>query len=81
MIRCYKFRLYPTEQQVKIMNETMETCRHPYNESLGEKSTDWDIGFYAQKQLLTVRKQDNRYYNQVYSQVLQDVLLRLDKAY
>lgn len=54
----YKFRLYPTEQQV-----------------------DWGIGFCEQKQLLTLRKQDNKYYNQVYSQVLQDVLLRLDKTY
>jgi len=31
--------------------------------------------------LLPLRKQDNKYYKQVHSQVLQDVLLRLDKAY
>jgi putative transposase len=39
------------------------------------------LGFYEQKQLLTLRRQDNKYYKQVHSQVLQDVVLRLDKAY
>lgn len=77
----YKFRLYPTRQQVKILNDTIETCRHLYNDSLGERSCDWDVGFWEQKQLLTLRRQDDKYLKQVYSQVLQDVLLRLDKAY
>jgi len=63
------------------MIETIETCRHLYNDSLGERSADWDIRFYEQKQLLTLRRKDNKYYKQVYSQVLQDVILRLDKAY
>ena len=81
MNRSYKFRLYPTQQQVKILNDTIETCRHLYNDSLGERGCDWDVGFWEQKQLLTLRKQDDKYLKQVHSQVLQDVLLRLDKAY
>ncbi|MEW5839976.1 MAG: transposase [Thermoproteota archaeon] len=80
-MKSYKFRLYPTEQQVKILNDTLETCRHLYNDCLGERSADWDVGFYEQKQLLTLRKQGNKFLQQVHSQVLQDVLLRLDKAY
>lgn len=80
-MKAYKFRLYPTEKQNKILNDTLETCRHLYNDSLGERSVDWDVGFYEQKQLLTLRKQDNKYYQRVHSQVLQDVLLRLDKTY
>ena len=80
-LHSYKFRLYPTEQQVKALSDTLETCRHLYNDSLGERSCDWDIGFWKQKQLLTLRKQDDKYLKQVHSQVLQDVLLRLDKAY
>jgi putative transposase len=80
-MRTYKFRLYPTEQQAKILNDTLETCRHLYNDSLGERSADWEVGFYEQKQLLTLRKQGNKFLQQVHSQVLQDVLLRLDKAY
>lgn len=81
MNSSYKFRLYPTSAQAKVLNDTLETCRHLYNDSLGERSSDWDVGFYEQKQLLTLRKRDNKYLKQVHSQVLQDVLLRLDKAY
>lgn len=81
MIRSYKFRLYPTMQQVKALNDTIETCRHLYNDSLGERSADWEIGYWEQQNLLTLRKQDNKYYKQVHSQVLQDVLQRLDKSY
>jgi putative transposase len=74
-------RLHPTEQQVKILNETIETCRHLYNDSLVERSVDWDVGYWEQMYMLPMRKPDNKYYKQVHSQVLQDVLLRLDKAY
>jgi putative transposase len=63
------------------LHETIETCRRLYNDSLGERSVDWSIGFYEQKRMLTLRKQDNKYYKQVNSQVLQDVVLRLDMAY
>ncbi len=77
----YRFRLYPTEEQRKILDTTIETCRHLYKDSLGERSQDWDVGFYEQKQLLVLRKQENKSYKQVHSQVLQDVILRLDKAY
>lgn len=81
MNRSYKFRLYPTEPQVKILNDTIESCRHLYNDSLGERGCDWDIGFWEQKQLLTLRKQYDKYLEQVHSQVLQDVVLRVDKAF
>jgi putative transposase len=67
MMRTYQYRLYPTSQQERIMNETIETCRRLYNESLGERSTDWDVGFCEQKQLLVLRKKNNKYYKQVYS--------------
>ncbi|MEO9309121.1 MAG: transposase, partial [Nitrososphaera sp.] len=80
-MNAYKFRLYPTEQQIKKLNDTLETCRHLYNDSLGERRVCWDVGFYDQKQLLTLKKQYSKYLKQVHSQVLQDVLLRLDKAY
>jgi putative transposase len=81
MIKSYKFRLYPTEQQIKVMNETIETCRHLYNDSLSERNSMWGVGYREQQNLLPLRKQDSKHYMQVHSQVLQDVLQRLDKAY
>lgn len=80
-VLSYKFRLYPTSAQEKILNDTIETCRRLYNDSLCERSCDWNVGFWEQKQLLTLRKSGNKFYKQVHSQVLQDTLLRLDKAY
>src|SRR3990172_6150593 len=78
----YKFRLYKTETQVKMMNETIETCRILYNELLADRIEN-KTGFYEQKKMLVglKKKNSNKYLNQVYSQVLQDVVLRLDKAY
>ncbi|MEW6605038.1 MAG: hypothetical protein AB1351_10200 [Thermoproteota archaeon] len=29
-----------------LLDNTIETCRHLYNDSLGERRVDWDVGFY-----------------------------------
>lgn len=63
------------------MNDTIETCRHLYNDSLKERNAHRDLGFYEQRQMLPLKKKDNKYYKQVHSQVLQNVLVRLDGAY
>lgn len=63
------------------MSDTIETCRHLYNDSLKERNVQRDLGFYEQRQLLPLKKKDNKYYKQVHSQVLQDVLVRLDRAF
>lgn len=63
------------------MSDTIETCRRLYNDSLGERNTDWEIGYWEQQNLLPLRKRENKFYKQVHSQVLQDVIQRLDKAY
>jgi putative transposase len=81
LLCTYKFRIYPSKKQTKALNNTLETCRHLYNDSLDERIADREVDYWVQKQLLVLRKQDNQYYKQVHSQVLQDVLLRLDKAY
>jgi len=39
------------------------------------------MGYWEQQNLLLLRKKENKFYKQVHSQVLQDVILRLDKAY
>ena len=80
-LRSYKFRLYPTKRQEQALLNTLETCRRLYNSSLDERNKNYEIRFYEQKRLLTERRRENKYQKQVHSQVLQDVLLRLDKAY
>jgi putative transposase len=62
------------------MNETLETCRRLYNTELLERMKN-GTGFYEQKKKLVSLKANNKYLQAVHAQVLQDVCLRLDKAF
>jgi len=86
MKRIYKYRLYPTNSQEENLNETLNTCRILYNNSLAERRDAWknehkSINYYEQKHNLVEAKKDNPYLPKVHSQVLQDVVLRLDKSF
>ncbi len=76
----YKFRIYPSTQRERSLNETLETCRRLYNNLLADRNEN-RTGFYQQKRQLVPLKRDNKYLKVVFSQVLQDVALRLDKAF
>jgi len=76
----YKFRLYPTKAQEKKLEETLETCRRLYNLMLDDKVRNHS-GFFEQKKKLVELKRENKYLKEVHSQVIQDVVLRLDKAF
>src|SRR5712691_9938627 len=77
----YKFRIYPTATQARIMEEILETCRRLYNAMLADRMEN-GRGFYDQKKMLVeLKRDDDKYLKSVHSQVLQDVVLRLDKAY
>ena len=80
MLTTYRFRLYPTRTQENLLNETLETCRLLYNWMLAERR-EKHIGFYEQKKVLVELKKKEEYLKAVHSQVLQDVVLRLDKAH
>lgn len=86
MNKIYKYRLYPTKSQKEKMNETLNTCRILYNNLLAERKELWTkehkgIGYYEQKRNLVGTKKGNPYLPKVHSQVLQDVVLRLDKSF
>jgi putative transposase len=76
----YKFRLYPTETQATTMTETLETCRLLYNDLLDDRIQTRTKAF-EQKRALTAFRHGNKFLTAVHSQVLQDVVFRLDKAY
>ena len=80
MLTTYRFRLYPTKTKERLLNETLETCRLLYNWMLAERR-EKHIGFYEQKKVLVELKKKEEYLKAVHSQVLQDVVLRLDKTY
>jgi putative transposase len=76
----YKFRLYPTKAQEKKLEETLETCRRLYNRMLDDRIRN-HTSFFEQKKKLVELKREDKYLKSVHSQVLQDVVLRLDKAF
>jgi len=86
MRKAYKFRIYPNEEQKRILERTLQTCRILYNSLLAErrdtyKKTGRSPSYHEQKRSLAERKLDNPYMRQVHSQVLQDVALRLQRAF
>jgi putative transposase len=80
LLTTYKFRLYPTRTQERLMTETIETCRLLYNDLLEDRIRT-KSGAFEQKRALTAFRHDDKFLMAVHSQVLQDVVFRLDKAY
>jgi putative transposase len=87
MNKAYKFRLYPTRKQEHILFWTLTRCRELYNAALSERRDAYrmagkSISYYEQKRdLPEIKAQIREEYQQIHSQVLQNVLLRLDRAF
>jgi putative transposase len=86
MKTAYKFRMYPNKQQEALLDVTLETCRHLYNAALADRKNSYEQegisrSYEDQAAILTLEKKDNPYLKGVFSQVPQDVLRRLDKAF
>lgn len=84
--KAFKFRLYPTKAQQAVLNEQLRLCRSLYNCALQERRDAYrkcgiSLSGYDQKKHLPEIKAALPEYGKVYSQVLQDVILRLDKAF
>ena len=84
--KTFKYRLYPNRKQRERLLATLEVCRHLYNDALQERREAWkvcrtSITFAMQSAQLPACKQADAGMQNVYSQVLQDVLHRVDKTY
>jgi putative transposase len=86
ILKAFKYKLQPTKKQASQLDHTLYLCRQLYNAALQER-----IGAYKKCAVSITRFQQDKYlpeikqalpeYNSVHSQVLQDVLKRLDKGY
>lgn len=86
MRKTYRFRIYPSDEQEEELTQWLNTCRHLYNKSLAERKDVYEqdkasINYYDQANALKAAKKTDEQLRAVYSQVLQDVLLRLDKSF
>ena len=82
--KAFKYRIYPNQEQEKTLNNTLATCRYLYNNALEARvkyyrETKKSLSYVDQANALSKLK--NPYQQVVHSQVLQDTLKRLDKAY
>ena len=86
MRKTLKYRLFPTKKQQRLFQEQLDECRWLYNHFLEERKIAWEkdkknIGYFQQSESIVALKKERPSLNKVYSQVLQNVADRMDKAF
>jgi len=86
MKKCYKYRLYPTKKQTQKLEWTLDKCRVLYNSCLLDrknryKQTGKGLSRIDQQVILKNDKDKFDFLTDIHSQVLQDVLFRVDKSF
>ncbi len=86
LVKTYKYRLYPTKSQNRLLHQTIETCRRWYNTCLAERKAAWEIekrsvSKFGQLAKVKDYRKENRYAAQVHSHILQVVVTDLDQAF
>ncbi len=97
MKKAYSFRIYPNRNQEAKLNRTLSTCRKLYNDALSQRKrqielnrlcAEFQVFPWGKPEWITYEDQQNELplsktpeQKEVFSQVLQDVLRRLDKGF
>lgn len=85
-MKTFKYRLYPSKTQKRLMEATLETCRRFYNDCLAERKDAWEtekrsVRKFEQLRKVKTLKAANLYAANIHSHVLQVVATDLDKAF
>lgn len=86
VIRNYKFRIYPNKEQEHKLLRWLETCRRIYNTALAQRKEAWEkekcsVTRTEQQVWLKEAKKENHFFKEVHSQVAQEVLFRVERAF
>jgi len=86
MKKTFKYRIFPTHVQTAKLNKTLEGCRWLYNHFLEQRKTAWEtekksVSRYDQVNSLPVLKKEQPFLQDVFSQCLQEIAVRLDLAF
>jgi putative transposase len=86
MLKTFKYRLYPSRPQVRLLEQTLETCRQWYNTCLAERKDAWDqqhrsIGKFEQLAQVKDLRRSNPFAAQVHSHILQVTTTDVDQAF
>ncbi len=81
-----RLRLYPSREQEARMLRALEACRHLWNDALSHRRDRWQderrsTSYNHQQWVLTAERHADPELGALYSQVAQDVLHRLDRAF
>lgn len=84
--KVFRYRLRPTKAQVTKLNEQLGLCRWVYNETLAMRKNAFEqdgksVSYFESKRMLPIWKESKPELKSVYSQVLQDVVLRVNLAF
>ena len=85
--KTFKYKMEPTPAQAAVLDTMLYRCRTLYNVALEQRKTWWQRGegkaatYYQQKAELPDLKVGCPEFADVHSQVLQDVIQRLDRAF
>src|SRR5438876_3104069 len=83
--KAYKFRISPTNAQIGKMEWILRRCKELYNAALEERREAYrmngvSVSYHMQANQLPAIKELREEYQDIHSQVQQDVLKRLEKA-
>lgn len=86
MVICVKYRLYPKRSQETKLEETLEVCRGLYNSFLHWRKFDFEVfgtapTQFEQEKKIAQWKADHPELSSVHAHVLQNVAVRVDRAY
>lgn len=86
MNKAFKYRLYPTRKQSATLQFILDRNRELYNAALEERKEAYrmsgiSISYNDQSAQLPEIKEIRSEYKEIYSQILQDTLKRVDKAF
>ncbi len=97
MKKAFQFRIYPNKNQEVLLNRTLSTCRHLYNDSLAERKRQAELNnlkrnfavfpwgkpewISYEDQANTLSESKTTFQTEVYSQVLQNTLKRLNRSF
>lgn len=85
-MKTFRYRLYPSKPQRRLLESTVEICRRFYNDCLAERKVAWEsekrgIGKTEQLRRVKAVKATNPYAAGVHSHILQVAVADLDRAF
>ena len=86
VFKAFKYRLYPSKAQQRLLEQAVETCRRWYNACLEERKVAWEleqrtVGRYEQLAKVKDYRRENPYAGQLHSHILQGVVADLDQSF